>query len=69
MGLRDSAECPKCGSLEETPEHFVGRCPAFFMQRLQRFGRPHFVGMEWKDVPYVKLAGFVRETGRLGGFL
>ena len=29
MGLRDSAGCPKCGSPEETPEHFVGRCPGY----------------------------------------
>ena len=69
MGLRDSAGCPKCGGLEETPEHYMGRCPAFFMQRLQRFGWTHFVGMEWRDESYVKLAGFMRDTGRLGEFL
>ena len=38
MGKVQSPLCPKCQEAEETPQHFIGDCPAYLNTRVSHFG-------------------------------
>jgi ribonuclease HI len=66
LGIADSAGCPKCGSREEdTPDHFMGRCPVFAMKRLGVFGMVTLDPGEWRTFKVERILRYVKETKRL----
>ena len=69
MGIKQDPICPKCGLEEETPDHLVSRCPRYFCERMDVFGRPTLGYTEWRIFHYPKISAFLRRTGRLHEFL
>jgi ribonuclease HI len=65
MGMKQSATCPKCGQEEETPDHFVGSCPALFLVRLRTLDRVNISLEDWTKESFRRLSVFIEETGRL----
>ena len=69
IGKVDSSLCPMCHEAEETPQHFIGDCPAYINTRISHFGHHK---IELADlVKYdktFKLASFVQKTKRLEKF-
>lgn len=69
MGKVQSSLCPMCHEAEETPQHFVGDCPAYLNTRISHFEQHK---IEISDlVKYdriFKLASFVQKTKRLEKF-
>ena len=66
MGKVQSPLCPLCQEADETPQHFVGDCPAFMNTRVTHF-ETHKVEISdlVKNDHIYKLASFVHKTKRL----
>ncbi|CAL4141481.1 unnamed protein product, partial [Meganyctiphanes norvegica] len=66
MGKAQSPLCPKCQEAEETPQHYVGDCPAYLNTRISQFGY-HTIELSdlVKNDRIFKLASFVHKTKRL----
>merc|ERR1712215_585788 len=66
MGKAQSPLCPKCQEAEDTPQHYVGECPAYLQSRISYFG---YHKIELSDLVKIdrifKLANFVHKTKRL----
>ena len=66
MGKVQSPICPKCQEAVDTPQHYVGECPAYIMTRISQFG---YYKIELADLVkndrIFKLANFVQKTKRL----
>ena len=56
-GYVDSPICPVCGEEDETPIHFLGKCPIFSTPRSEFFGLP-IIGFE-QVLSYKGLSGLV----------
>lgn len=69
MGKALSRLCPKCHEAEETPQHFIGDCPAYTNSRISHFDY-HKVELcdLVKNDRIFKLASFVQKTKRLEEF-
>jgi ribonuclease HI len=66
MGLRRDNLCPKCFDEEETPDHYVGKCLYFEVERKKHFGvAKTSVHDILKKRNVRSLAAFLSETGRL----
>ena len=66
MGKVQSPLCPKCQEAEDTPQHYVGECPAYLQTRISHFGY-HKIELTdlVKNNRIFKLASFVQKTKRL----
>ena len=66
MGKAQSPLCPKCQEAEDTPQHYVGECPAYLQSRISYFGY-HKIELSdlVKNDRIFKLANFVHKTKRL----
>ena len=66
MGKVLSPISPKCQEAVDTPQHYVGECPAYIMTRISQFG---YYKIELADLVkndrIFKLANFVQKTKRL----
>ena len=69
MGKVQSPICPKCQEAVDTPQHYVGECPAYLTTRISQFGY-HKVELAdlVKNDRIFKLANFVQRTKRLEEF-
>lgn len=65
MRMVESGLCPKCGLEDETPEHFMSRCPRYCIQRLQSFGVPIMEPGSWQKEDIAKVRLFLTSCGRL----
>jgi ribonuclease HI len=66
MGKVQSPLCPKCQEAEETPQHFIGDCPAYLNTRVSHFGYHKIELCDLvKQDRIFKLASFVQKTKRL----
>ena len=66
MGKVQSPLCPMCHEADETPQHFVGDCPAYQNARISHFDyhRVELCDLVNHDRIF-KLASFVHKTKRL----
>ena len=66
MGKVQSPLCPMCHEADETPQHFVGDCPAYLNARVSHFDyhRVELCDLVKHDRIF-KLASFVHKTKRL----
>ena len=66
MGKARSLLCPKYQEAEDTPQHYVGECPAYLQSRIFHFG---YHKIKLRDLVKInrifKLASFVQKTKRL----
>ena len=68
-GKAQTALCPKCQEAEETPQHFIGDCPAYLITRVSHFGYHKIELCDLvKNDEIFKLASFVEKTKRLEEF-
>ena len=66
MGKVQSPLCPKCHEADETPQHFVGDCPAYLNTRISHFGYHKIKLCDlMKNGSIFKLASFAEKTKRL----
>jgi ribonuclease HI len=65
MGLKESAKCPKCGQEDETPDHFIGMCPALFRTRLNTLDKVIISRENWTKESFRRLSAYIEHTGRL----
>ena len=64
LKIAETAKCPKCDREEETPDHFLGRCPAFAMRRLANLSRVTLEPGEWRTFSLSRILRYVKETKR-----
>ena len=65
MRLSEHKTCNQCDEEEETVQHFLGKCPAYYNLRMEIF-HTHIIGTE--DVfnyPLRKIIRFANKTKRL----
>ena len=69
MGKATSPLCPSCQEAEETPQHYVGECPAYLNARISHFDYHRIeISDLVKNDRIFKLANFVSKTERLEKF-
>ena len=61
LGIVRSGQCPKCQREEETPDHFIGRCPAYGLKRMATLGSPHLDPDEWRRLQPRRLLKFLKK--------
>ena len=58
--------CPMCHEADETPQHFIGDCPAYINTRISQFGHHKIKLCELVKYDRIfKIASFVQKTKRL----
>ena len=68
-GYTDSPICPACGEEDETPLHYVGRCPAFSIPRRNYFGDHQVTLSEVVNAPSIyNLVNFLNYTKHLNSW-
>ena len=65
MGKVAQPTCTKCGEEEETVTHYLGRCPVFFLKRMEAWGSPVMSYEDIKSSGTRPLIKFLRSTQRL----
>ena len=65
LGIVDSSVCGHCNEEEETPGHYLGRCPIFAAQRKRFMGNTILRADEIWRQPWIKMAYYIKATGRL----
>jgi hypothetical protein len=63
MGLSTTSICSKCGTEEETRNHFLGDCDAYCEIRLKLFGVPFVAPEELHSIPLTALE-YIASTER-----
>ena len=65
MKYAEDATCKACGAAEETPDHFLARCPAYCLKRLHHLGEAMLDENKVWLIPWIKISRFAEATGRL----
>jgi hypothetical protein len=64
LGLSTTSICSKCGTEEETRNHFLGDCDAYCVIRLKLFGVLFVVPEELCSIPLTALRDYIASTER-----
>ena len=64
MKLEDSPMCENCGLEEETSEHYITSCPAYFTQRVETLGSRLLDKGELANLRITDIQKFVNESER-----